>query len=205
MKNLSKYVWIITSSLFIICGIICFFNINNVSVIPIIVGCFLLVHGVFQLILYYLLRNQVLINLGKAIEGIFSIIIGIVLLINREQALTFIIVSLGIYILFSGFSKLFHAFMLRRTGGRYYIYALVQGIVLIILSIVCFLSPATTNSIMIGASATYLLIIGISELIEGIEDSLSQKRIENRVSSTSKKSGAIEGEIIDIKDTDDIK
>lgn len=195
MKKLYRVVWPIIGILLIACGITLIANSNNKTIIPTIGGVFLLIIAVLEFGLFYLSFHNFFITKFFFLDALVSFIVGFLLLIFQEGALKFILICFGIYTLIYGISKLLHAYECSKNDPRHFMIALVEGLFLIVFSILSFFFQNAANNIVIIFAGIYLIVLGFDELFDAIEQMVTERKMKDVEKTFDYKKDAIDAEV----------
>lgn len=177
-----------------------------VNSIGIIAGTILIVVGILGIILALITSSFLFSSIFSIIFSIMSLCFGITFVVNPSLLVSILPVFVIIYLLFSGFSKIFSFAKLR--NDRYYIINLIVGILFIVLGITLMFFIDEFNSITAILFGVLLLFFGLSSLVEIIvkliDKNKNEKHVEKKIIGGFKgKEDAIDADIIDIKDSED--
>ncbi|MCD7893448.1 MAG: DUF308 domain-containing protein [Erysipelotrichaceae bacterium] len=167
--NTMRTVGIVISIAMIICGILCLmFPTKTLSAIVIIGAIMLIVSGVYQIIDYVSLPSMLRFA-GNMSCGIINVIIGLILLISPKQLTIHVLVYIfGFILLFYGINKLTFAHQLSYFNMYGYSWPVMTSIIMIIVALIFLISPMFVSIILSYILAIYLIVEGITQLVEVI-------------------------------------
>lgn len=167
--NTMRTVGIVISIAMIICGILCLmFPTKTLSAIVIIGAIMLIVSGVYQIIDYVSLPSMLRFA-GNMSCGIINVIIGLILLISPKQLTIHVLVYIfGFILLFYGINKLTFAHQLSYFNMYGYSWSVMTSIIMIIVALIFLISPMFVSIILSYILAIYLIVEGITQLVEVI-------------------------------------
>jgi len=163
-----KFFWVLTSILLIVSGVICIMNPDVTIVsIAVLLGISLLVSGISDLLTYVDIHKYVKESGWILVEGIITILFGLLCLFHQVITAITIPVIFTIWILFAGVSRLVSAIDFKDYGFSHWWIVLIWGILLVLLGISSLFEPviaAFAISVILG---TILIFQGITSLMKG--------------------------------------
>ena len=146
---------------------------SSFKVITTLLGCFILVNGLFSLIRYFYdgLANKIFkVDL---INGVAGLVLGLYLMFSPYKSLTMIGNTFAAWILIAGLVKCYYTYKLMVNDDE--IYPLVGFVTLlnIIMGVVTLVNPFRNFMIISKAVAIFVIVYG---LVEGVYISLLKKR-----------------------------
>ncbi len=136
------------SIILFVLGIVLIFNSDGlISLIFEVLGAIVLIFGVFQFIRYYQLKKQFQVEDGsKLMTSVFSILVGLFIILLSSFLSTTIQVVTGVWLSFLGLSKMNQAFLFKNRDSKRFVSIFVSACVLILLGLYTILSD---NVVMI--------------------------------------------------------
>ena len=127
----------IGSLLLLVLGIFLTFNAEGVlSSIFIVLGILITLYGIFKFIRYYQIKNQFHMDDTRVMmSGVSSIIIGILTILLASFLTNAIQIITGIWLIFSGLSKLGNASFYKNNQPKLYITEIIVAVIFILLGI----------------------------------------------------------------------
>ena len=182
---------IISSLLLFLFGLVLAVNAEGfIKSITVAIGVVLLLIGVFPVIDYFRYRKEGLGASVGLISGIFSIVCGLMLLINEDLLMILIPVFIGVWMIINGINKIQVSFEIKDLGEKSWIITFIYSILIIVLGgyfIVNQISGATTVTSFIGI---ILCIYAVLDIIDCII-------IKVKVKSFKKDLDKIENNVVD--------
>ena len=133
-KFLKKAGWtsIITSLVLAFIGLVMIYNPQTtMQFISTVLGIFFIVLGVIKLINYFVMKgNSSLFNNDIAL-GIISILIGLVVIVYSSTIENIFRIMIGIWIIYSGFTRLTLSFKLKNVNEKIWAFVLLLSILMI--------------------------------------------------------------------------
>lgn len=171
MSKMSQFS-IVNLLIFVIIGLFLVIKpATTLSLISYILGLIILVHGIINLVRYYVNKDKNnLFDFGLVL-GIIEVIVSIIFISNPEFVASIIPLILGIWILVNGIFKLQFALNLKIAENDLWIHNLVVSIVSIVFGIV-FISNPFSGAVVITR------IIGIFLIIYAVVDFLQSRTIK---------------------------
>ena len=146
----------------ILSGVFCFANPGETFLsVAFLLGCAMLLSGISGTFAYIWISWKREITNSLMIEGVTSMILGILVLCNQLAAEAAIPVFFGLWVMFSGVMCAVEAYTHRKTGRAELIWLLSLGLISIGAGVYSFF-----NTILFGFSA--ILLTGILFVIQGI-------------------------------------
>lgn len=144
-------------------GIFCFVNPGETFLsIAFLLGCAMLAAGIIGTFIYFWISRKKAISGFLLAEGIWSILLGILVLSNQLLAEVAIPVFFGLWILISGIARVTEAYSNRHSDWKIIVWLVFPGVICIAAGLYAFF-----NTILFGFSV--ILLTGILFLIRGID------------------------------------
>lgn len=182
---------IISSLLLFLFGLVLAVNAEGfIKSITVAIGVVLLLIGVFPVIDYFRYRKEGLgANVGL-ISGIFSIVCGLMLLINEDLLMILIPVFIGVWMIINGINKIQVSFEIKDLGEKSWIITFIYSILIIVLGGYFIVNP-------ISGATTVTSFIGIILCIYAVLDIIDCIIIKVKVKSFKKELDKIENNVVD--------
>lgn len=166
MEKLSVYVKkdnsLFNSIIFLILGVILFTNPGGIlKFLSYIVGCILLIPGIFNILSYY--RTLKKLNIeehGTLIRGIILIILAVVVIVFSSFVETTIRLVCGGWIIYSGVVKLIEAIKCKDNKTTFYV-----GLAVSILMILCGFYVALAVNLVFSLIGLFIMIYAILDIV----------------------------------------
>lgn len=182
---------IISSVLLFLFGLILAVNAEGfIKSITVAIGVVLLLIGVFPVIDYFRYRKEGLGASVGLISGIFSIVCGLMLLINEDLLMILIPVFIGVWMIINGINKIQVSFEIKDLGEKSWIITFIYSILIIVLGGYFIVNP-------ISGATTVTSFIGIILCIYAVLDIIDCIIIKVKVKSFKKELDKIENNVVD--------
>lgn len=182
---------IISSLLLFLFGLVLTVNAEGfIKSITVAIGVVLLLIGVFPVIDYFRYRKEGLGASVGLISGIFSIVCGLMLLINEDLLMILIPVFIGVWMIINGINKIQVSFEIKDLGEKSWIITFIYSILIIVLGGYFIVNP-------ISGATTVTSFIGIVLCIYAVLDIIDCIIIKVKVKSFKKELDKIENNVVD--------
>ena len=182
---------IISSLLLFLFGLVLAVNAEGfIKSITVAIGVVLLLIGVFPVIDYFRYRKEGLGASVGLISGIFSIVCGLMLLINEDLLMILIPVFIGVWMIINGINKIQVSFEIKDLGEKSWIITFIYSILIIVLGGYFIVNP-------ISGATTVTSFIGIILCIYAVLDIIECVIIKVKVKSFKKELDKIENNVVD--------
>lgn len=182
---------IISSLLLFLFGLVLAVNAEGfIKSITVAIGVVLLLIGVFPVIDYFRYRKEGLGASVGLISGIFSIVCGLMLLINEDLLMILIPVFIGVWMIINGINKIQVSFEIKDLGEKSWIITFIYSILIIVLGGYFIVNP-------ISGATTVTSFIGIILCIYAVLDIIDCVIIKVKVKNLKKNLDKIENNVVD--------
>lgn len=182
---------IISSLLLFLFGLVLAVNAEGfIKSITVAIGVVLLLIGVFPVIDYFRYRKEGLGASVGLISGIFSIVCGLMLLINEDLLMILIPVFIGVWMIINGINKIQVSFEIKDLGEKSWIITFIYSILIIVLGGYFIVNP-------ISGATTVTSFIGIILCIYAVLDIIDCIIIKVKVKNLKKELDKIENNVVD--------
>ena len=182
---------IISSLLLFLFGLVLAVNAEGfIKSITVVIGVVLLLIGVFPVIDYFRYRKEGLGASVGLISGIFSIVCGLMLLINEDLLMILIPVFIGVWMIINGINKIQVSFEIKDLGEKSGIITFIYSILIIVLGGYFIVNP-------ISGATTVTSFIGIILCIYAVLDIIDCIIIKVKVKNLKKDLDKIENNVVD--------
>ena len=165
-KFLKKAGWtsIVNSLVLAIIGIVMIYNPQTtMQFISTILGIFFIVMGIIKLINYFVTKGNSSLFTNDIAWGIISIIIGLVVIVYSSTIENIFRIMIGIWIIYSGFTRLNLSFKLKSVSQKVWAFVLILSVLMIIGGLYVTFYPGA----LIVTLGVIILIYSIMDIIEG--------------------------------------
>ena len=181
----------ISSVLLFLFGLILAVNAEGfIKSITVTIGVILLLIGVFPVIDYFRYRKDGLGASVGLISGIFSIVCGLMLLINEDLLMILIPVFIGVWMIINGINKIQVSFEIKDLGEKSWVITFIYSILIMVLGGYFIVNP-------ISGATTVTSFIGIILCIYAVLDIIDCIIIKVKVKSFKKELDKIENNVVD--------
>ena len=181
----------ISSVLLFLFGLILAVNAEGfIKSITVAIGVILLLIGVFPVIDYFRYRKDGLGASIGLISGIFSIVCGLMLLINEDLLMILIPVFIGVWMIINGINKIQVSFEIKDLGEKSWVITFIYSILIMVLGGYFIVNP-------ISGATTVTSFIGIVLCIYAVLDIIDCIIIKVKVKNFKKDLDKIENNVVD--------
>lgn len=181
----------ISSVLLFLFGLILTVNAEGfIKSITVAIGVILLLIGVFPVIDYFRYRKDGLGASVGLISGIFSIVCGLMLLINEDLLMILIPVFIGVWMIINGINKIQVSFEIKDLGEKSWVITFIYSVLIMVLGGYFIVNP-------ISGATTVTSFIGIILCIYAVLDIIDCVIIKVKVKSFKKELDKIENNVVD--------
>lgn len=181
----------ISSVLLFLFGLILAVNAEGfIKSITVAIGVILLLIGVFPVIDYFRYRKDGLGASIGLISGIFSIVCGLMLLINEDLLMILIPVFIGVWMIINGINKIQVSFEIKDLGEKSWVITFIYSVLIMVLGGYFIVNP-------ISGATTVTSFIGIILCIYAVLDIIDCVIIKVKVKNFKKKLEKIENNVVD--------
>ena len=181
----------ISSVLLFLFGLILAVNAEGfIKSITVAIGVILLLMGVFPVIDYFRYRKDGLGASIGLISGIFSIVCGLMLLINEDLLMILIPVFIGVWMIINGINKIQVSFEIKDLGEKSWVITFIYSILIMVLGGYFIVNP-------ISGATTVTSFIGIILCIYAVLDIIDCIIIKVKVKNFKKELEKIENNVVD--------
>lgn len=182
---------IISSVLLFLFGLVLAVNAEGfIKSITVAIGVVLLLIGVLPVIDYFRYRKDGLGASVGLISGIFSIVCGLMLLINEDLLMILIPVFIGVWMIINGINKIQVSFEIKDLGEKSWVITFIYSILIMVLGGYFIVNP-------ISGATTVTSFIGIILCIYAVLDIIDCVIIKVKVKSFKKELDKIENSVVD--------
>lgn len=181
----------ISSVLLFLFGLILTVNAEGfIKSITVAIGVILLLIGVFPVIDYFRYRKDGLGASVGLISGIFSIVCGLMLLINEDLLMILIPVFIGVWMIINGINKIQVSFEIKDLGEKSWVITFIYSVLIMVLGGYFIVNP-------ISGATTVTSFIGIILCIYAVLDIIDCVIIKVKVKNFKKELEKIENNVVD--------
>ena len=165
---------ILASILLFLFGLILIFNSEGfIKSISAVIGVLLLVIGILPVVDFFRYRKNDSVLPVSLISGIFSIVCGLMFLLNEDMLLILIPVFIGVWMIINGVNKFRFAFDLKDMSEKSWVITFIFSILIIVCGVYLIVNPIRGAKLL---SQTLGIIICIYALLDIIDCILIKSR-----------------------------
>ena len=167
MENfLKKAGWtsILTSIILAILGLIMIFNPDTtMQFISTILGIIFIVIGIIKIANYFISRGNSTLFANDISWGLVAVILGLVTIVYSSTIESIFRIMIGIWIIYSGFTRFILSFKLKEVNDKVWAFMLVLAVLMVIGGLYVTFYPGA----LIVTLGVIILIYAVMDLIEG--------------------------------------
>lgn len=168
IKRYSKGSIVLSICLIILSLFLIFKPDISLSVLFIVLGCFILVIGVMHAISYFSSSKEFKAFSFELIEGIIYIILGLVLIFNPNIIKAFLPIIIGCWMIINSIVRFQLAFNLKSSDNPSWTLMLILSFVTLILGIIMVINPFASMAALTMICGIMLLVSEIINIVEAI-------------------------------------
>lgn len=160
---------LITSILLFLFGILLISNANGfIKSISTIIGIVLLLIGVFPVVDYFRYRKEGILAGISLVSGIFSIVCGLMFLLNENMLMVLIPVFIGVWMIINGINKLQLAFEIKDQNEKSWIITFIFSILIIVCGGYFIINPISGAQLVTSTLGIIICIYAVLDIIDCI-------------------------------------
>lgn len=170
LKNsMTRVLWIIAGILLILSGVTLLLN-PDVSLLSMagMIGFVILLSGIFDLAIYFSFSKSMLGAGWQLLDGILGVIIGFMFLGNNVLVAAVLPYIFGMWILFSGVSKIVSGFDLKKLGFSKWGWIVALGVLMTGVGVISFCRPVLSAVALSALLAIGLIAEGVHAIFRGL-------------------------------------
>ena len=167
-KTTSRVLWVLVGVLLVITGIACFAHpAATLGSLAILLGIAMLFSGVVDLVIFATARDAMYGSGWFLLDGVLTILLSIFILGNAAFTMVSLPFIVGMWLVFSGTSRMVNSFDLRRMGVKGWGWFTGAGVVLMIAGFISFLYPVAGALILTWLVGFLLILQGVASILRG--------------------------------------
>lgn len=167
-KTTSRVLWILAGIFLIIIGIGCLRNPGKILYgLPIIFGVAMMFSGIIDIVIFAAGHDYMAGSGWFLADGILTILMSLFILGNGWFTAMTISFILGMWLIFSGITKLVNSFDLQKLGVKGWGWFTVLGILLTVIGFLSFTHPFASIAAMAWVIGFFLILQGIVSVMRG--------------------------------------
>lgn len=170
LKNsMTRVLWIIAGILLILSGVTLLLN-PDVSLLSLagMIGFVILLSGIFDLAIYFSFSKSMLGAGWQLLDGILGVIIGFMFILNNVLVAAVLPYIFGMWILFSGVSKIVSGFDLKKLGFSKWGWIVALGVLMTGVGVISFCRPVLSAVALSALLAIGLIAEGVHAIFRGL-------------------------------------
>lgn len=176
---------IITSALLFLFGIILIFNSEGfIKSISAIIGIILLIIGILPVADFFRNRKDDSVSSIALIPGLFSIVCGLMFLLNEDMLLILVPVFIGVWMIINGVNKFRFAFELKDQNESSWIITFIFSILVVLCGGYFIVNPIRGAKIVSQTLGIIICIYAVLDIIDCILIKVKYNEISKEVKKT---------------------
>ena len=152
---------------------------NSIVALGIVTAAFLIIEGI-ALIVLDIKASRMYIPFDGMLQGILSLILGILLAVNPTGMAVYIGISVGLWIIITGFAGIRLAIELRHTAAPW-VLLIIMNIISIIIGGIILFAPITSSVYVMIIDGIVLIVHAIVEIIDMIVIKKNIKEVDKLI------------------------
>lgn len=167
-KTVSRVLWIVAGVLLIVAGGACMLHPGAaLSGLSFLLGMAMLFSGVVDIMIFATAGSSIYGSGWFLVDGILTVLLSIFLLCNQMFTMMTLPYILGMWLLFSGITKIVNSFDLRRFGVRGWGWVTAFGLLMAAAGFLSFMDPLATAVTLSVLAGLFLMIQGVVSIAFG--------------------------------------
>ena len=166
LKKINNYIYasIVLSLIFIAIGVMCVIKPDiSFDVISFVLTIIFIVNGILLLVADFRSRS---IFMSNFLNGVLSLVIGIVLLIHPNALKTILPFIVGIWFIVSALANMKFSFYLKNESTTYMILTIIMAIISIVCGFILIVKPLESLDVLIMTLGITFIIHSLSNIID---------------------------------------
>lgn len=177
---------IFSSILLFLFGLILIFNAEGfIKSISTIIGIILLLVGIFPVVDYFRYRKEGLLAGISLISGIFSIVCGLMFMLNDNMLMILVPVFIGVWMVINGINKLQLAFDIRDREEKSWVVTFVFSIIIMICGAYFIINPINGAQFVTQTLGIIICIYSVLDIIDCILIKVKIKETVKEIKETN--------------------
>ena len=185
MQDLLKRIYrmsLASSIVFLIFGLLLIFQTESViSTVSVIIGILLLIIGIYPIINYFRNRQSGFFSSAGLLYGIFSVVAGIVIIVNKNLLATIIPVLSGVWMMINSVNKIQIAMELRDNKVSSWIISFIFAIIILIGGTLLIINPFRGAVILSKTVGIIIVIYAILDIADSVFIKFKTKEWKNSI------------------------
>lgn len=160
---------LITSIVLFLFGLLLVLNAEGfIKSISALIGIGLLLIGIFPVIDYFRYRKEGMLAGISLISGIFSVVCGLMFLLNENMLMILIPVFIGVWMVINGINKIQLAFEIKDEGEKSWIITFIFSILIMVCGAYFIINPISGAEIVTETLGLIICIYAVLDIIDCI-------------------------------------
>lgn len=160
---------LITSIVLFLFGLLLVLNAEGfIKSISALIGIGLLLIGIFPVIDYFRYRKEGILAGISLISGIFSVVCGLMFLLNENMLMILIPVFIGVWMIINGINKIQLAFEIKDEGEKSWIITFIFSILIMVCGAYFIINPISGAAIVTETLGLIICIYAVLDIIDCI-------------------------------------
>lgn len=173
---------IVSSILLFLFGLLLVLNAEGfIKSISAIIGIVLLLIGIFPIVDYFRYRKDGVLAGISFISGIFSVVCGLMFLLNENMLMILIPVFIGVWMIINGINKIQVAFEIRDNKEKSWVITFIFSIIIIIAGVYFIINPINGAELVTNTLGIIICIYALLDIIDCILIKIKLKKVSNEI------------------------
>lgn len=185
MQDLFKKIYrmsIVSSILFLLFGLLLFLQTEAViKSVSIIMGCILLALGIVPIVNYFKNRVEGFFSGAGLLYGIFSVVAGLIILMNSNILATIIPILSGVWMIVNSVNKIQIAMELRDNKINFWIVTFIFSIIILIGGVFLIVNPLKSVLLLTKTVGIIIVVYAVLDIIDSIVIKVKLKNAVNEI------------------------
>ncbi len=185
MQDLLKKVYrmsLLSSIVFLVFGLLLIFQTENViTTVSVIIGVLLLIIGIYPIVNYFRNRQSGFFSNAGLLYGIFSVVAGIVIIVNKNLLATIIPVLSGVWMIINSVNKIQIAMELRDRKVNSWVISFIFAIIILIGGTLLIINPFRGAVILSKTVGIFIVIYAVLDISDSIFIGVKSKEVKNSI------------------------
>lgn len=173
---------LITSIMLFAFGLVLIFNSEGfIKSISTVIGLILLIIGILPVVDFFRYRRDDAISGISLISGIFSIVCGLMFLLNENMLMILIPVFIGVWMIINGINKFQFAFKLKDQEEGSWIITFIFSILIVVCGAYFIINPIKGSQIVSQTLGIIICIYAVLDIIDCILIKVKYNEVKNEI------------------------
>ena len=173
---------LVSSIMFLIFGLLLIFQTQKViKTVSLVIGILLLIIGIFPIINYFKNRFKNFFSSAGLLYGVFSVVAGIIIMVNNHLLATIIPVLTGVWMIVNSVNKIQLSMELRDNQVSSWIISFVFAILILIGGAFLIVNPFNGAVILSKTVGIIIVVYTLLDIVDSIFISLKSKEASIKI------------------------